>query len=331
MSWYRRESFLYLALDPIHVGAGGNRLGRVDMTIAREPGTNLPKVPGTSLAGAARSYAAMSYGKQEAAGQQKKMEKKDAAECPILYTFGTASDDPGASRAGAVSISDARILFFPVYSSSGPVWVTTAEILREAGFDTTTKGVAGLASAVDPGQVGFGPANAKKRVNLGWLLLEIEQQPAEITEPTEWKEKRFGQYSGLYNEMKQRVVLVTPKYFSQIVNNHLEVRTSVSIAPETGAAEEHALFTYEAIPRGTWLLGDVVVDDFRDKFPKTSQQYLRSSKQECKGDALPGGEEWKQPLDVVHSGLRKIEMLGVGGMGTRGFGRMKMVASWECR
>ena len=43
-----------LALDPIHVGTGGMRLGRVDLSIVREPGTNIPKIPGTSLAGAAR-------------------------------------------------------------------------------------------------------------------------------------------------------------------------------------------------------------------------------------------------------------------------------------
>jgi CRISPR-associated protein Cmr4 len=48
-----------LALDPIHVGTGRMRLGRVDLSIVREPGTNLPKIPGTSLAGAARAYAAM--------------------------------------------------------------------------------------------------------------------------------------------------------------------------------------------------------------------------------------------------------------------------------
>jgi len=48
-----------LALDPIHVGTGGMRLGRVDLSIVREPGTNIPKIPGTSLAGAARAYAAM--------------------------------------------------------------------------------------------------------------------------------------------------------------------------------------------------------------------------------------------------------------------------------
>ncbi len=58
-SLYTQQRLLFMTLDPVHIGAGGYRLGRVDMTIAREPGTNLPKIPGTSLAGAARSYAAM--------------------------------------------------------------------------------------------------------------------------------------------------------------------------------------------------------------------------------------------------------------------------------
>lgn len=48
-----------MALDPIHVGTGGARIGRVDLTIVREPATRLPKIPGSSLAGVYRTYVAM--------------------------------------------------------------------------------------------------------------------------------------------------------------------------------------------------------------------------------------------------------------------------------
>src|SRR4030088_512522 len=88
---YTQDRFLFMTLDPVHIGAGGYRLGRVDMSITREPGTNLPKIPGTSLAGATRSYAAMRYGKPAAAGQHKKFQG-DRKSCPIIYTFGTATD-----------------------------------------------------------------------------------------------------------------------------------------------------------------------------------------------------------------------------------------------
>ncbi len=136
---YTQQRFLFMTVDPVHIGTGGYRLGRVDMSIAREPGTNLPKIPGTSLAGATRSYAAMFYNKPEAAGQQKKL-KGNRASCPIIYTFGTATDansngqtaPGGISQAGTVSISDAQILFFPVNSMAGPVWISTVSQIREA-------------------------------------------------------------------------------------------------------------------------------------------------------------------------------------------------------
>ena len=54
--------FAGMALDPIHVGTGGSRLGRVDNTIVRDPVTQIPKIPGSSLAGVMRAYSAMSKG-----------------------------------------------------------------------------------------------------------------------------------------------------------------------------------------------------------------------------------------------------------------------------
>ena len=52
----------------------------------------------------------------------------------------------------------------------------------------------------------------------------------------------------------KRLVLVDDGLFCQIVNSNLEVRTSVSIDPITGAAKEGALFTYEALPRASLAL-----------------------------------------------------------------------------
>ena len=49
-------------------------------------------------------------------------------------------------------------------------------------------------------------------------------------------------------------MIVSDKLFSHIVNDNLEVLTSLRIDPETGSAAEGALFTYEAIPRVTILL-----------------------------------------------------------------------------
>lgn len=48
MATYKRQRYLLMTTDPVHIGTGGYRLGRVDNSIVREPGTRIPKIPGTS-------------------------------------------------------------------------------------------------------------------------------------------------------------------------------------------------------------------------------------------------------------------------------------------
>ncbi len=294
---YTQQRFLLMTLDPVHIGTGGYRLGRVDLSIVREPGTNLPKIPGTSLAGAARSYAAMRYGKIQCAGQGqgKEEEKKHCGRptCPICYTFGTVRGSAGGS-AGVVSISDARLLLFPVHSMAGPVWITSPSTLANFGIP---------GQQVSEDKAKWSGITQQTRLNLGWLMLE--------------KEADWSAPDGLQvpQEVKRQIVLVSDKLFSQIVNSNLEVRTSVSIDPNTGAAREGALFTYEALPRATWLWMDVVEDNYPRAFPASDPKANRLGH--------------TRPLDVVRTGLELAEYLGIGGMGTRGFGRIKLVADWE--
>lgn len=312
---YKQQRFIFMALDPVHIGTGQTRIGRVDNTIVRETGTNIPKIPGTSLMGAARSYSSLVYGKPEAAGQHLKLKPEERKKCPIVYTFGTynnGNNDAVAGQQGKISISDAQILFFPVYSMAGPVWVSTSEILALADFQ-----VNGLISSADD-VLHTSLKWSKETLNLGWLHLKaknglIVKPPGEIENKKEWE------------SIKQRIVIVSIKLFSQIVNSNLEVRTSVAINPETGAAEDGALFTYEAIPRATWFWSDVVQDDYTSEFPKTKKQF--TARGENSGEELPS--EWNSPLDVVKSGFEVMEFLGIGGMTTRGFGRVKCIADRE--
>jgi CRISPR-associated protein Cmr4 len=135
-----------------------------------------------------------------------------------------------------------------------------------------------------------------------------------VEAPKKW------QNESRWQAVKDRIVLVQKALFSQVVNSNLEVRTSVSIDPFRGAAEEGALFTYEAIPRASFLQMEVVLDDYRD-----GQGERPFPVEETKmGDPLPNSP-WEDPLDVVKAGLRMAEWLGVGGMGTRGFGRIAIV------
>lgn len=115
-----------LALDPIHVGTGGSRLGRVDNTIVRDPVTRVPKIPGSSLAGVLRAYAAMAKGKYPRCAGQGQAERDGTgghcgqAECPICTVFGFARGNAGGF-AGLAAFSDAHVLLFPVASREGTV------------------------------------------------------------------------------------------------------------------------------------------------------------------------------------------------------------------
>ena len=309
MATYERYRFLLMTTDPVHVGTGGYRLGRVDNSIVREPGTKVPKIPGTSLHGAVRSYAAQLYETPEAAGQNQD-HVKNPDQNPVCYTFGyikKLSQDTVA-YSGVVSIFDAHVLLFPVHSMVGPVWVSTLERLKQAGFEVSNM----------PQNWDIGTAlltwERGDPLNLGWLMVNIASKVT-VNPPSKWRADRHWQ------AVSNCIVLVHDALFSQIVNSNLEVRTSVAIDPERGAAEDKALFTYEALPRTTFLTVEVVLDDYRNgsqgrPFPKDKTH---------NGNPLPGGGQWSSPIDVVKAGLRMIEWLGVGGMGTRGFGRVAVV------
>jgi CRISPR-associated protein Cmr4 len=316
MATYKRQRYLLMTLDPVHIGTGGYRLGRVDNSIVREPGTRIPKIPGTSLHGAARSYAAQIYETPEAAGQ-KQDKVDDPDKNPVCYTFGyikkTQNGDETMAYSGVVNIFDVQVVFFPVYSMAGPVWVSTLERLSEAGFTVKDKDQKELSEKWDVGAAVL-TWERKDPINLGWLMVTVASK-ATVEESEQW------QNEPRWNNIKGKIAIVNDALFSHIVNSNLEVRTSVAIDPERGAAEDKALFTYEALPRATFLTAEVVLDDYREAWPLAGN----AQSQTAKGNVLPGNAKWSGPLDVVKTGLRMIEWLGVGGMGTRGFGRIAIV------
>lgn len=336
--------FLFQSLDPVHVGVGGYRLGRVDLPIAREPGTNLPKIPGTGISGAARHYAALQAGRLRCAGQGWAGEEGDNKrghcgkpdECPICYTFGTLKPE---AVAGRVRIFDARLLLFPVATFQGPVWVTSPRVLSDFGLKDIPEPAAGkvLVAAGLP---------KDKPLNLGWLMVEVEggftlpagtsgsdtsATPCPAASEAASAAELFNQ---LPKYVMQRLVLVGDDLFSTVVNSNLEVRTSVSINPETGAAKEGALFIYEALPRATFLYLDVVEENKVTISGKNESPFHDGNgwpmegSEEAKKATIPPGS-WKFPLDVIEAGFKYFEFLGVGGMATRGFGRLKQIACRE--
>ncbi len=311
--------YFALALDPIHVGTGGMRLGRVDMSIVREPGTNLPKIPGTSLAGACRAYAAMQHpdkwphcaGQGQAQGDHYKGHCGQY-DCPICVTFGFSKRE-GGSFQGLAQFSDARLVFFPVHSLAGPVWVTCRSVLKDLEVTETEPSDGEVRVA--------GGIQTSGRLNLGWLMLTVKDGVLNLD---------AGKFSGVPEEILKSAVLVSDKMFGHIVNDNLEVRTSVSIDPQTGAAAEGALYTYEALPRGSVLMFDVVVSDPRfycinGKIPLSNGVPCNDKSNSVSGQPSTEADGRQKVKETVESGLKLFKTLGIGGMNTRGMGRLQVL------
>jgi len=361
---FEKKTYFAMTLDPVHIGTGGYRLGRVDNTITREPGTNLPKIPGSSIAGVTRAYTAMAvqnenfvevgadfkidykqYKKckfQKPAfklkktgddidvdangkaillvnpknnkplyeGKEPDKEKyyscagKGAEEgdghcgepdCEVCVSFGFSKK--GDSFQGLAQFFDVRILFFPVHTMIGPVWVTSPCVLSEHGLSVTLSG---------DNFKSFGLEVADK-LNFGWLMLAKDNDALNLP----------AAFGDIPDEIKNRLLLVSDKLFSHIVNDNLEVRTSVAIDPATGAAEEGALFTYEAIPRATIMWFDIVYNK-PEYYRIKGQDILSDSNKKTKANVT-----WIEKN--VKNGLAYLEHLGVGGMNTRGMGRLRIL------
>lgn len=346
-----------LTTDPVYIGTGGYTIGKVDNTIVRDPITKVPKIPGSSLAGVWRYYTTLEifskiknikpqrnnistqngnslsekienwiksqnnqWDKSKwyffegnvlldltCAGQDNVPQEELAnitatnkegktghcGHCLVCKGFGFSKKD--ISWQGLIFFSDLNILFFPVFTMCGTKWITTKRKLEEAEIKCD-----GLTEPTD-NKVLTKNGN-EGHINLGWLYLEIGGEHS-VSLNNKIKFENL--------ELKDTDIVIVPEnLFSQIVNSNLEVRTSVSIDPITGAAKEGALFTSEAIPRGTILYGNVRI------FDKSGFSGIDSKLQ-----PLPD-------LNTLECALKEskhfFETLGIGGMTTRGFGRIKI-------
>lgn len=334
MSNVKSIDLITIATDPIYIGTGGYTIGRVDNTIVRDPISLIPKIPGTSIAGTWRYFMALQlqcYFKDDenAKYRSDRSKRKDVdlgelfktsedgwwnsikenrfaalncagqddfpnteimkdlndekprhcGKCIVCKSFGFSKSD--RSEQGLLSFTDLNILFFPVYTRKGTKWITSESILQEAGLIQSKK-----AEKVEVVYVNE-DFNDGEFLNLGWLNLPMKKQSLKFKIPNGCE---------LAND---QIVIVPDHLISQIINSNLEVRTSVSIDPNTGAAKDGALFTSEAIPRTTVFYGKIHIFDRSEPNHQNICNALCDSKQ-------------------------YYESLGIGGMTTRGFGRMKV-------
>src|SRR3954451_18162416 len=139
-----RVLFLH-AQTGLHPGSG-TALGTVDLPVQRERHTHWPTIPGSALKGILRDHCrekAQERHQEDRDGQGKlrrtKRQVANEDDVDLVAAFGPGKVEESNAHAGALSLTDARILAFPVRSLRGVfAWVTCPAVLTRLNRDLKT-------------------------------------------------------------------------------------------------------------------------------------------------------------------------------------------------
>lgn len=223
------------AISPVHAGSGSSTAA-VDLPIQRERHTNWPHIQASGVKGAFRDHYRNFAG-----------EKQDQT---INFIFGSDKDNDSKQKGhdgdhpGSVSISDAKILAFPVRSNVAPfVWVTCPSVLKRLKNDLD---FSGFSSIPEPPPVSGDSAIALSGVTEENVVLEdavvkvIPISDHGLTFPAGFP-------------VLDRLLLVSDEMFDYCVTSCTEIQTQIKINSETGTAQDGAMRYQELLPADTLL------------------------------------------------------------------------------
>jgi CRISPR-associated protein Cmr4 len=256
---------LYLhALTPLHPGSG-TALGVVDLPVQRERHTDWPVIPGSSVKGVLR----------EACAEEKRR---------ILFGRG---GDEGGFYAGALTITDARLLAFPVRSLKGVfAWVTCPQALERWRRDAL---LAGQKVSLPALAVSEDEALAVEKCP---CLYANGGQQEVILEEYKFTVKTLGELKGwpaVQGFDPKRVVVLNDTDFTHFAKHATEVSARIKLDPGTKTVSGGALFYQEFLPAETLMYSVVLAAGSRDGQNVSAEDVL--SGYEAPGYIQVGGDE----------------------------------------
>jgi CRISPR-associated protein Cmr4 len=272
--------FLY-CVSPLHMGAG-SALGAIDNPIQRERHTLHPMIVGSGIKGALRHWCKTQADQIEAtegdqtAGSGSRRNSKSHAEVEAVF-----GPEPSASseHAGALSVSDAQIVCFPVRSARETfVYATCPTALARL------QRMARLGGLVrEPGFVACSVPSLEREdqaivldkalVSRDELILEAfrceptERGKAELSGfATVLAASVFGQESSYFaRKLASHLVLLHDDRFNHFVQHATSVEPHVRIEDVSGTADDGGLFYTENLPPETVMVSLLMASRSRRK------------------------------------------------------------------
>jgi CRISPR-associated protein Cmr4 len=262
--------FFIHALTSLHPGSG-TALGVVDLPVQRERHTNWPVIPGSTLKGILRDACR----RADPNGQYRE---------DWLATFGpeTAEAD---KHAGALSLTDARILAFPVRSLKGVfAWVTCPAVLerlhRDLGLVQANGKTVQLLTRPGKDQA-LCPQNSPLLVGGNKLVLEEFEfeRTGDADAVADWVARRAVADKPTQERLRSHLVVLHNDDFTHFVRHATEIVARVGLDYERKTVKSGALFYEEFLPAETLFYSVVLSSASRreghDKSAADILDYLR--------------------------------------------------------
>ncbi len=258
-----------LAETPIHCGAGRS-MGVIDLPVARESTTDYPVISGSGMKGALLDKA-----------------RKSASEEQLNTWFGYGDS------AGALMISDARLLLLPVRSLNGPYkWITCPYVIERLKRDMLR---AGLKADFDiPGVPQ--DEEGSTAYGKGTDSIFLEEREFSISKPIDSQImsliKGFIMHDDVKNRLEDQLLILSDKDFAWFTRYGLTVQARNVL--EEGTKMSKNLWYQESLPVDTlmYLLliprqnGDTAgesVEGALDKIFPEDDRYLQTGGNETTG------------------------------------------------
>ena len=222
-----------LAQTSIHAGAG-TQTGIIDLPIQREGHNGYPCVFGSSVKGALRAKA-------------ETLNNKD-----ITSVYGVAPKETG--EAGAIIVTDARLLLFPVRSLTSQFkWVTCPDVLRRYQEDCARLGV--KVEFTLPTCDSDEQALVHNTETAGNLFLE---EYLFATKKADLKciicaLVQLMQRENITADLEKQLVIVSNDSYTHLVNHATPVNAHIALDSATKTTTGGALWYEETLPPETLL------------------------------------------------------------------------------
>ncbi len=247
------------AVTPCHAGSG-SALGVVDLPIQRERHTNWPVIQATGVKGAFRSNYCKSEGNLKTSS---------------IFGIDKDGENKGGWQ-GACSMSDAKILAYPMRSNIAPfVWITCPAVLKRFVRDLEA---AGKDLKIDSTVF---TVEERKAVSLGSETMSgsvlIEDFEVEVQSKDVIKTEFDKITTEFTIKVAERLLLVSDKAFNYGVTDCTQIIAQISIDQTTGTTVDGSLRYQEELPSDTIMYSVIYWDKTKDEKNKKSAKEVQDS------------------------------------------------------